>query len=498
MRSESALECAVGEERRLHPLSWLFLMLQQLKQFALPLLALLLFGRGGGEWWESLGALGALLVAVVAVLQYFTYRFRIADGELTIRSGLLQRNVRHIPLARIQNVVLRRNLLHRIAGVAEVRLESAAGRAEAEAEMRVLALADATALEQLVRRSKVAASGDGAASGEEAAAEALLQLPVVELVRLGLSSNRGMVVVAAGYAAAWQIGDDFTRQLHNLAARAFSLVSHWLPGPLQWALGGLLLLLLAMIALRLLSVALAILRLYDFRLHDEGERLSIEGGLLTRWRGHAARSRIQRWLIGENVWQRLLQRRCLRVDTAAVRRSNDEHGLSELVPIAPNHTLDALLQRWLPQVGWPQLDWQPLHPRAWRRFFVPPALVTTLLTAVLGFGVGLPALLLLLLLPCWAWRARRIAAFSAYHCDTGVVAWRSGFIDRRWQLVEIDRIQLLRIEHSPFDRRHGMASLLLDTAGADPTGEPLRLRHLPAAVAERLAAQIGAQLARGG
>ena len=35
-----------GQEHRLHPLSWLFVLLAQLKQFILPLLVLLFAGRG--------------------------------------------------------------------------------------------------------------------------------------------------------------------------------------------------------------------------------------------------------------------------------------------------------------------------------------------------------------------------------------------------------------------------------------------------------------------
>ena len=38
----------VSPERRLHPWSWLFVLLQQLKQFIFPLAALLVFGAHPG------------------------------------------------------------------------------------------------------------------------------------------------------------------------------------------------------------------------------------------------------------------------------------------------------------------------------------------------------------------------------------------------------------------------------------------------------------------
>src|SRR3546814_18930522 len=52
MRSEPAASLLASDERRLHPLSWLFVLLAQLRQFALPLIVLVFAGgRGaGGEW----------------------------------------------------------------------------------------------------------------------------------------------------------------------------------------------------------------------------------------------------------------------------------------------------------------------------------------------------------------------------------------------------------------------------------------------------------------
>src|SRR5690606_17864244 len=148
-----------------------FVMLGSLREFALPLIALLVFGRGQNSW-ELYGLIGVAFITLYAVLQYFTYRFRVDGDELIVRSDLLHRNVRNIPLHRIQNVALKRNLLHRALGVAEVRLESAAGGATAEAQMRVLSLADAAALESLVRISGGRAAGRVAAVAGEPAAEA--------------------------------------------------------------------------------------------------------------------------------------------------------------------------------------------------------------------------------------------------------------------------------------------------------------------------------------
>jgi putative membrane protein len=489
--SSEPIALAVAE-RRLHPLSWLFLLLAQLRQFALPLVALVVFGRSGNQWWESFGAIGAVLLALHAVLQYFTYRFRIDGGELTIRSGVFQRNVRHIPLRRIQNVVLRRTLLHRAAGVAEVRLESASGNAKAEAEMRVLSLADAAALEALVRASR----SDGAAVATDPAAAPLLQVSTGELVRLGLASNRGMVVVAAALGVFSQFRPEgFGRGIGRGVSSALDYARQLDSDPEGWLLGASVLVLSALIVLRVFSVALVLLRLHGFTLREDGERLSVEAGLLTRLRGHAARYKIQRWIVSDNLWLRWMGRRRLRIETAAVRATDSEgQGVSDLVPIATTEVVDGLLQRWLPAAGWTAIDFKPLHPAAWRRFLVWPSLLTVAAVLPLSIAFGAAGALVLLLLPLWWLRARQLARWSGWSVDARHVAWRSGWLDRHWQLVEIGRIQLLRVEQSPFDRRRGMASLLLDTAGAHPGQPALRLRHLPETIARELCDQLAVQV----
>jgi putative membrane protein len=479
-------------ERRLHPLSWLFLLLAQLRQFAVPLIALLVFGRSGDAWWESFAAVGAVLLALHAVLQYFTYRFRIDDGELTIRSGVFQRNVRHIPLRRIQNVVLRRTLLHRLADVAEVRLESAAGNAKAEAEMRVLSLSDAAALEALVRASR----SDGPADVAVDAAPPLLQVPTAELVRLGLASNRGMVVVAAAFGVFSQVRPEgIGRGVGNGIETAWGYARGLDSDPDGWLLGATVLLLAAVVLLRLFSVALVLLRFHGFTLREDGERLSVEAGLLTRLRSHAGRRKVQRWIVSDNLWLRLMGRRRLRIETAAAHSANEGQSVSELVPIAETARIDALLQRWLPAAGWERIDWQPLHPAAWRRFLTLPTLFTALAALQLSITFGAAGALLLLLMPLWLLRARQLARWSGWSVDAQHVAWRSGWLERHWQLVEIGRIQMLRVQQSPFDRRRGMASLLLDTAGANPGQPALRLRHLPEATARELCERLNRRIA---
>lgn len=485
---------AATEERRLHPWSWLFVLLQQLRQFVLPLLVLLFVGRGDrNELWPLIGV-GVLVV--VSLWRYFTYRYRIAGDSIVIHSGLLHRSLRQIPFARIHNVALHQTLLHRLFGVAEVRLESAGGQ-KPEAEMRVLKLADASALEALVRRRGVAAVGESGAATPEDTGTVLLSLPPAELLRLGLVSNRGMLVVAGAAAATSQ----FNPQLWSIGFERWGKALFGYAGSHQfafadYALAGTSLVLGFIALLRLFSMVIALLQYYGFRLEEHGRRLTVERGLFTRLRTSAPRRRIQAFTLREGVLHRLLKRRALEVETAVAETGNDQRALRELAPIARPDACDDLVHHVLPRASWPPTQWQALHPRAWWRLSLPGAALSLLLAAALGWHFGAWGLLGLLWLPWAMFVARHHARHAGYACDAVLVAVRGGWWSRHWRFAEIDKLQALQLRQSPLDRRLGMASLWLDTAGAGALSEALCIRHVPEAEARELYARLGREIAQ--
>ncbi len=499
---------ASPDDRRLHPWSWLFVLLGSLRQFLLPLLVLLVFGGRRDEGYQLAAAgVAVLVLALVSVWRYFTYRFRIEGDSLVIRSGLLERSLRQVPFSRIHNVELRQTLLHRLFDVAEVKLESAGGT-RPEAQMRVLQMGDALALERLIRHrgrgTESAAAAELDAHGASAPAEpgrTLLALPLPELVRLGLISNRGMVVIGAAFALSWQVlPDNAFRQAIDLFREQVGGYAGHLDGHrAATALAAIGALLLVLAVVRLFSVLLAIVRYHGFELREHGRRLTLERGLLSRVRSSVSRRRIQAWTLREGLLHRLFARRSLSIDTAGAQ-DGDGQGQAreapELAPIATPARCDALLQHLLDGATWPPQDWQPLHPRAWMRLLLGDAVFAVVLAAGLGWYFGAWGLLGLLWLP-WGWLlAVRHARFAGYHVDARLVAVREGWWTRHWRFAEIDKLQTLQLRQSPLDRRFGMASLWLDTAGAGAMAPPLRMRYLPEAQARALVAALGGEVAR--
>lgn len=502
-------ESAGNGERRLHPWSWLFVLMMQLRQYLLPLVALLVFGQRGDRdplWAQLVPVIVIVLLVVASVLQYLSYRYRIGEDAITIRSGLLSRNRREIPFARIHNVVVHQNPLHRLFGVAELRLESAGGN-RPEAEMRVLRLDQALALEQRVRRRGPLlqpgavndAPGQPPPLPESEARHVLLRMSGRDIVKLGLLSNRGWVLVAAALGALAQVvpRGSLDSAIEQGGREVFGYANGLQAGMTGLLLAAAALLLVGWLALRALSVMLALLRYHGFELSEQQRRLTVSSGLLSRVRSSVALRRIQAWTLSESTLQRWAGYRQLRVDSAASQGSegNEQRGLRELAPLATPGHCDELVCHLLPDVQWPPLQWQDVPLRGSWRLCLTSLWLTPLLAAALAWRWGPAGLAALAWLPIALWTARLQLARIGWYRDDCYIAVRGGWWRRWWRWAELDKLQALRLSRSPLDRLLGTSSLWLDTAGA--RGDvALCLRYLPQAQAADLLEELGRALAK--
>lgn len=510
--------------RRLHPLSWLFAIGGVVRQLLLPILAYLLLGQRDSEW--SVWLIGPMVVyALWAVLRTRSFSYQVVGAELLVREGLLDRTQRHIPFARIHNISQQSQFVHRLFGVTVLRLDSAAG-GKPEAVMRVLGLAEAARLESVLRGQRgvepaAAASAELPDAGEQGAAVAvastataagpgaprlLLSMPLREIVWLGLSTNGGMVLVAAFFGAV----------MPNDQARR--LLGQWLGAParalgrlfiddlkdqrwLHLLLVGLSALLTVLLLMRLLSVALAVLRYHGFRLELQGERLLALHGLSTRVRAGARLPRLQRWELSANWLQRRIGRCRLAVSVAGDTAHQDQEGLgpvgqfSELAPLATPAQAQGLLNLCLPGLDWPQLRWQRLGPRGLRRLLygqwrllLPAGLLLLGLSLALDWALPWPWLLagLAVLLALGLAYARAWIGFAAYALTDDALVFRSGVFTQRWVIVALPRLQSLRFWSNGLDRHLGLVHLQADTQGGPRMRRALDIPCLERAQAEQL------------
>lgn len=498
-----------SDERRLHPLSWLFAAAQVAKGFVLPAI-LVLFASG--DSYELWALAFAVPVVLGAVLQYAVFRYRLAEDEIVVRDGLLTRTERHIPYARIQNVDLVQNPLHRILRVALVRVETASG-SKPEAIMRVLSLDAVDEMRAAVfagRRTPAAA-----ATRPDPQAGVLLHVPVRELVKLGTISNRGLVVVGAVAGLWWQRAR-FQPEMGDWAGPLIESAMDRLPaaaaGPpiVRAALAGGVLILAAVVLLRVCSIGWYVLQLYDFTLRRRGTDLAAAYGLLTRVSRTIPASRVQSLRATESLLHRWFRRQSVELRTVGGGSGPHADGQLDvsavgataegqwLAPLVETERVPALVESVLPGAAIGSVRWQPVAPRAWRRIFVRWFALAVLPAALLAALAGSPWLLLLIVPGglAVAVHARYTVRHAAYALTSWGVLCRLGWWRRTLTIVRYARIQTVALCESPFDRRHGMASVRIDTAGAAAGAYTMRIPYLDREAAVAVAHRLHDEAAR--
>lgn len=505
----------MSSEQRLHPYSILFAFLAQVRVFILPGI-FVYFGVGSrdNEWWQPWMMVFVVPSAAVAIARYLTYRFSYGDSELVIRSGLLFRKERHIPYARIQNIDAVQNVLHRLLGVVEIRIETGGGQS-AEATMSVLPLSALRDMrERVFAERRPAQEAADAASRDEpdvsrtTEARPLLQLSLRELLLCGFIENRGAVLIAAAFGLVWELGlfdrlmaPVFGQEtigrgvIRDLARGAISNVT-----ALIWSRIGVMLAVFAglMLAIRVFSMAWAVVRLYGFKLALINEDARTEFGLLTKVAMTIPLRRVQALTIRESPLHRVFSRVAIKVDTAGGRAGDEESRQGEreyLAPILPALGVDDFVGAIVGvRVG--SVGWQPVHPRAFRREIKGWLIPAIVLCAGLAVYLRWSALFVVPFALAWAiMGARQTIKHLGWAVTDDAVLFKSGWLWRRVIVVRFAKMQAVTRYESPFDRRTAMARVHVDTAGAS-LGRSVDIPYLAREDADVLFARLSREAAQ--
>jgi putative membrane protein len=499
-------------ERRLHPLSFIFEIVGQVRQFVVPAGVVLVGAGSAGLDWQAWLVLLAIPSAVVALVRALTFRYRFDPGELVITTGLIFRNERHVPYGRIQNIDAVQNVLHRLLRVVEVRIETGGGNEE-EARMRVLPLPALDEMRERVFAGRAGGAADAAAGAVEAPTverRPVLALGPRELLLAGFIDSRGLIIVGAAFGLLWEVGlFDSTLGMvfgqSDVEANGRSLVRQVIrallggSAPSLGRIAGLVLAFAAFVfVIRLLSMCWSVIRLWGFRLHRAGDDLGTEFGLFTRVMATIPLRRIQTVTVRESPLHRVFKTASIRVDSAGGDGGKGSAtGRESLAPIIRRADLPRVLAEVLPDVDVVGATWRPVDPRGfWRALKASLVLVVCLTVPFI------------LLLRWWtfAWAAVLVAWAIVHarlyvkHLGWGVgdqaVLFRSGWLWRELTVARFNKIQAVTLGESPFDRRARMASVAVDTAGAADASHRVAIPYLARSTADELYHRLAGEAAR--
>ncbi|MGW5877078.1 PH domain-containing protein [Nocardiopsis terrae] len=161
----STADSGARSARRLSPRSMVVGPINQLRSLLLPVLAGLVVG-GFNPWLLTATGAGVVALLIGGLVTWRTFRYEVEDDRIEIRRGLIRRSRRTIPLERVRGVDVTSTLLHRMLGVAVVRIEAAAGSAGAteDGKLDAVSAAEAERLRRVLLHRRAVLTGRDAAA----------------------------------------------------------------------------------------------------------------------------------------------------------------------------------------------------------------------------------------------------------------------------------------------------------------------------------------------
>ena len=490
----------LSARNRLH-ISTLFLpFLTTLAGLAIPALIALVAGFGAALLFPL--AVMAMLSVLFNAIRYFTLTYHLKDDALVIEEGLLEKKRRHIPFDRVQNVRREQKFLHRLFSVCDLEIETA-GSSGAEASLSLIGLREAERLRSVILRAekeKTLSGTDGSTTENEERDDSpphLVSLPL--LILAGLTSHIVTTVLALLGLLPFLSGRfAFLEDIVNTPFRPLEgmreMAGGELPVVLEFFLSDHVGKVLLLILLGLLgSVIRYVVMWYGFRLDSKNERFTLNYGLLARHSGGIPKARIQVLKVEEPLLRRCLSLASMKVDTAGdqAMQSEDKTGRGVLLPVLKqariNEIARAVFDNLPPE---DEIRWQRVSPLAVRRGTIKGAVLLSIVAAQLVVAMGWSGLWIFAALPVVWFLNHKSYQHTGYWINEDFFAYRRGWLSRSTRYIPQRRIQLAVVRQNPFDRRLGLASLVIDTAGQTHTGGIPPVRHLPLHTAETLMEQM--------
>ncbi|MFP4038460.1 MAG: PH domain-containing protein [Candidatus Nanohaloarchaea archaeon] len=396
------------------------------------------------------------ILLATGIYEYFYWKkfeFFFEDNDLKIRSGVITRNELDIPVRRIQDIDIQKNIIHRALGITKVNVKTAGGDTS-KAALKYLDEGQAEQVREELRRLKNRHK-EREKTGERTDGETFYDIKDALMTYSLVSGVQGVAAVGLLLSIAG-IGLSSYAATSTIEMAGFSVAA-------------LLLAASASVFVLLSSAASTYSRYYDFRVEKKGDTFEYERGLFNKQGGSIPEEKIQKLEISENFLMRWFGYATLKAETAGYTSSQDQGTTSTqvLIPLDTREQVYKHAEK-LGEISDQKI--QNITHESRRRYFrrytgiSTIGLVTVSVLVYLGFNPGL------LFLPVIGFLASKKAsglkwANIGYSLGERNLMVMKGFWNRRTYIVPYFRSQNLMVSESVFQRRWGLASLTVDTAG---------------------------------
>lgn len=462
--------------RRLHPLTFVHYVFLAIVGFVFAGVSSPDFGGNMQRNSLIFAILYATITAPYAIAKYIRFRYHVTRDELVIHYGVFKRVRRNIPSERIHTVSIERNMLARILGTAVVKIETA-GTGEAEGDLSYVGVREAERIRNLLRTAQATDPSESPASPSFFMPLKRVLLSSVYQFSLGISA---LLIGVFFQLESFGIVD-------GRALITWLVEQNFFSGAIEdsWLLLVALFLLVTLVLGWSLGFVQNLIRFYNFRIELDATKIRRRFGLITLREGTLPYKRVQSFLIRSNPLMRLHDWHRLEMQTLGLQ--SGERGFQPGMPFAKWTEITALAPQIRPFTV-PE-TFMRVSRLTIRRRTLRYSLLIVLTSVIVSLLWWPNALWGLCLLPAgWglAW-LQYLCHRWAYH-DGNLLIRRRVFGQQFW-IVPVERFQAFEITATFFQRRLGLCTLIVDTAGAGDLRYP-RIIDLKHEEADRLLAEL--------
>lgn len=429
---------------------------REVLRFMPVLIGVLVFGStsggGVGVRWELLGV---LVPVALGVLRYLTTAYRVHEGRVELRRGLLQRHLLAARIDRVRTVDTSASLIQRVLDLSTVRIGT--GASEQDLDLDGLRAGPARELRaQLLRESAAAPTDDPDPAADTEPEEP----PGRPVLRLDPTWSRYAPLTSTGLAIAGALLTALTQ----------------LPLPLDagdLAVAGVAMTVAALLALAVVVSVLAVggylVTNWGLTLTHERGSWHLRRGLTTTRETSVDDARLAGVSIAQPVNLRLAG--AARLSSIVTGLQGEGQSQMELVPPAPRAVVVGVAGEVLGDHAPAAAPLLPHGPAAVRRRWaraLAPALVVAAAAAVLVAQTGVGAWLLgvaVLAPAAGALLALDRSRMLGHALLDGRLVAQSGSLTCRRDVLGVEHVIGWNLQDSWFQRRAGLTTLVATTAG---------------------------------
>jgi len=432
-------------------------------KFLWPLLIVILLRSSGDESgsWQIMVLIVPAISIMVALIELYFFRYSISNNDLIIRKGFIVRNTLVLPLEKIQAVHIDRTWLHNLFSVAQISFDSA-GSEKMEIKINAIALKKAESLREYISRFAGKATED---ETERMPEKIIITLGMRDLLKLSISANHleaFFILLAFALSALDNIETAIGKKAEGFWERIVEFAIS--------TSGNMVLFLV--VAVLLISITISTIRtllLYiDFRLSQYEKGFRIRTGLINMrekvvpfrkvqfmsWRANWLRTRMGLFL--------------LKFHSVGAEMQKDKQQIK--VPVTDINLIPSLVEAYHPLLDVKNM--QSLRVQAVyvaRRILYAGILPALVLSLLLYPFLGFTSLWSIVIIPFTAIGSTLFQRKFRLWANEHAVQIRKSVYGIDELIVKWNQVQSVRIQQSIYQRRKGLATVRIFTAGGKIT-----------------------------